>query len=178
MKLAVYLLLCSTLSLLAGENWPGVDFVEVRAYAWRQSKDKDYRHIILDDMTFVPGVINPDGAVLTPEEVNRLRAPLTGNHPGYTRAMCYVPHNAFVFYDAAKKPVAFLEICFSCYGTRPFSIKGVSHSVDLPALASIFAAHKLPLTGQADVGVQADAELFKKNFDSHIVEATSPSTKK
>ncbi len=163
MKQTVFLLLLSALSLLADEKWPGVAFTEVRAYAWKQSEKEDYRALILEDKSFVPGVINPEGAILTPEEVKQLLAAITGEHPRYSRASCYVPHNAFVFYDAAKKPVAFYEVCFACRRRRAEPLKGLAGYLDFPALAAILAAHKLSW------GADEDATEFKKRFDSELI---------
>jgi hypothetical protein len=163
MKHAVFLLLLSALSLLADEKWPGVAFTEVRAYAWKPSKTDDAEALILEDKSFVPGVINPEGAFLTPEEVKQLFAAITGRHQGYFGLTCYLPHNAFVFYDAAKKPVAFYEVCFTCLGHRAEPRKGLAANINFPALAAIFAAHKLPF------GSGKDAAEFKKRFDSSLI---------
>ncbi len=67
MKRAILALLFSTLSLLAGDQWPGVPFTEVRAYAWPD--DKETEAVVLADKSLKPGVINKDGALLTPQQV-------------------------------------------------------------------------------------------------------------
>jgi hypothetical protein len=86
--------------------------------------------------------------------------------------MCYLPHNAFVFYDAAGKPVAFYEICFSCLRHRS-DLNGVeSGNADFPALAAIFSAHRLPFGGFTDV------KEFTRNFESFLKRNDSPATDK
>ena len=111
----------------------------------------------MEGMTLKPGVINQDGAVLTLGQVRQLRAAITGSHPSYPVAGCFLPHNAFVFYDAAKKPVAYVEVCFSCRGIRA-EPKGAKVWVDHIALATIFDAHKLPM------GPFPDLPAFKRDY--------------
>jgi len=60
------------------------------------------------------------------------------------KAACYVPHNAFVFYDKEHQPVAFLEICFDCLGDRSGPALKADGDPDFIALAKIFSELKLP----------------------------------
>lgn len=83
---------------------------------------------------------------------------VTGEHKDHPIAACYFPHNAFVFYNAEKKPVAFIEICFDCFGERILP-KGAARRVDLPALASIFVELKLP------AGRYGDAKSFEQSLE-------------
>jgi hypothetical protein len=55
-----------------------------------------------------------------------------------------VPHNAFVFYNAERQPVAFLEICFDCLGDRSQPAVRAEGDPDFIALAKIFSELKLP----------------------------------
>ena len=155
MNRAILLLCFSTVSLFAGEQWPGVQYAEVRAYAW--PGDKGTEAVILSGMTLMPGVINKDGALLTHQQVKRLLTAVSGKHPSYSIPACHLPHNAFMFYDAAKKPVAYFEICFECFNKRS-EPQGTSKYLDLVSLASIFAEHKLPM------GKYSDVPAFKKHF--------------
>jgi hypothetical protein len=155
MKRAILLLLLTTLSGFAGESWPGLPFAEVRAYAWPD--DKKNEAVILPGMTLKPGVTNKDGAVLTPGQVRQLRTAITGRHPSYAVAACFIPHKAFVFFDAAGKPVACVEVCFACRGIRA-QPKGAEIWVDNIALATIFDAHKLPM------GPFPDLAAFKRDY--------------
>jgi hypothetical protein len=117
MRRAILFLLLSALPLFAGQPWPGIKFTEVRAYAWPIKAVKSV-DVILPGMKLRPDVINKEGTVLTPQEVKQLLAAVTGKHRNYAVAMCHIPHNAFVFYDAAREPVAFVEICFGCSNHR------------------------------------------------------------
>jgi hypothetical protein len=127
----------------------------VRAYAWPNSPKVTGG--ILPGMKLQDGVLNREGQVLTAAEVKLLTAAVTGKHPVVSIAACYVPHNAFVFYDAAKKPVAFIEVCFAClrWRTEP---AGAAPNVDLAALARLFTAHQLPMGQYAD----ADSFLYER----------------
>ena len=148
------MLILSTIPVSAGGTWPGVQFTEVRAYAWPGNLETT--QVILPAMQLKPGVINEDGALLTPDQVKRLLAAVNGKHRAYDQASCFIPHNAFVFYDASKKPVAYLEICFACMGTHA-EPKTPKRSTDLIALAKIFDELKLPL------GAYPNLEAFKNN---------------
>jgi hypothetical protein len=156
MKRAILFFILSVQTLFAGEPWPAVPFTEVRAYAW--PADKNSSAVILDDMKLMAGVINKEGALLTENQTKQLIAAVTGKHPEYPVARCHTPHNAFVFYDAAKRPVAYVEICFDCFNHR-ISPAGSSKHIDLTAQASIFEAHKLPM------GKFRTAADFVKTFE-------------
>jgi len=157
MTRAIFIFLLSTFCAFAGDTaWPAVKFSEVRAFAWPD--DKSTEAVILKGIIPMDGAINPGGAVLTPEQTKTLVTAVTGKRPEYPVAMCHIPHNAFVFYDAAKKPVAFVEICFGCSNHR-IAPKGAAENIDLVALATIFDAHKLPM------GEYRDLAAFKKHFD-------------
>ncbi len=158
MTRAILILILSTLCAFAGEaTWPAVKFSEIRAYAWPD--DKSTEAVILQGMALKEGAINPAGAVLTLEQTKALIAAVTGKRPDYPVAACHIPHNAFVFYYAAKKPVAFVEICFGCSNHR-IAPKGAAENLDLVALAQIFDAYKIPM------GEYRDLAAFKKHFDN------------
>lgn len=148
-------LLLSSLPAFAAEKWPDVPFNEVRAYAWAADTETDA--VILPDKSLMPGVLDEKGVLLTSQEVRRLRAAVTGRHADHPVAACYTPHNAFVFYDAKGKPVAFVEVCFTCllYRAEP---AGTAKNFDLLALARIFSAHRVPM------GEYRDLQAFRKAF--------------
>jgi hypothetical protein len=110
-----------------------------------------------------------EGRAPHPTARQNLLAALTGQHKKYTSARCYVPHNALVFYNAEKKPVAFVEICFTClnHKTRP---DGAATFIDYPALASLFEANQSPM------GEYRGAAAFNKLFER--TSADQPKAKK
>jgi hypothetical protein len=147
MKRTLLLVLLSASALFADKSWPSVPFATVRAYAW--PGDHEHLNAILPGMKLAPGAINKEGALLTPEQLHRLRvavSPPQHSRGGQTIPVsnCYIPHNAFVFYDAAKTPVAYLEVCFSCLGytAQPRIPAAVSNYL---SLAAIFEELKLPM---------------------------------
>jgi hypothetical protein len=159
MKRALLLLLLSASRVVASDSWPSVSFATVRAYAWRE--DQGGLSLIRPGMKLAPGVINREGALLNGDQTHRLRVAVSREPPSRGGIQkipvfnCYWPHNAFVFYNAAKRPVAYLELCFSCLGNRaqppipsPFP--------NYLSLATIFEELKLPM------GPYKTAEAFKK----------------
>ena len=141
MKHTLLAILLAAASLFAGEPWPGVPYTEVRAFAW-DGKIETQR-LIGDDFTFVEGVIDKEGAVLSANQIKRLLTAQARRYKERSFAACYSPHNAFVFYNAEKKPVAFLEICFECLGNRSNPADEKSDP-DFVALGKICEELKLP----------------------------------
>ena len=152
----ILFLLLSTLPVYAQGTWPGIEFAEVRAYAW-PAKLLETNTVILKGMVLAPGVLNKDGTPLTPEHTKRLLAALNGKHPAHVVARCHVPHNAFVWYDAKKKPVAYLEICFRCFSYR--AEPAFPGPIALPATAALFDELKLPL------GEDPNLKAFQKRWN-------------
>jgi hypothetical protein len=105
-------LLSFAVSSVAADSWPAARFAEVRAYAW---PNKMIDKVILPGMKLREGALNPGGTVLNADQVQRLRKALTLEAERQLPAAgCHIPHNAFVFYNAAGKTVAFVEVCFGC----------------------------------------------------------------
>lgn len=122
-------------------SWPNVKYTEVKAYAWPVG-DREPETLISNDFSLQPGGMNKDGAVLSKEQTAKLIAAVTGKHERVIPAKCYEPHNLFVFYDGTK-PVAYLELCFTCSGKRA-QPEGVAENIDYKALKAIFEELKLP----------------------------------
>lgn len=154
----LWIIMLLSQSVFATEAWPALPFVEARAYAWPVEGTKGGL-VILPGIKLREDVINKEGAVLNPDQVKRLQAALSGKHAKHALIRCYSPHNAVVFYDSGKRPVAFVEICFDCLGAGTMP-KAPAEWKDFPALAKIFAELKLP------IGRSGDLENFNKFFDS------------
>jgi hypothetical protein len=149
------LLLCLVVGSMAAEPWPAARFAEVRAYAW---PTKMIDHVILPGMKLREGALNPNGTVLKADQVKRLQKAITiESERQLPAAGCHIPHNAFVFYDAAGKPVAYLEVCFGCgsQASGPRPRKGHVH-LNFMAAAVMFEEMKLPL------GFYRNLDAFKK----------------
>lgn len=158
MRFAVLAVVLLSRAVFAADAWPALPYAEVRAYAWRVDPGKGGRVILLG-MKVREDVINEEGAVLSRDQVKRLQAAVTGDHPEHGLLRCYTPRNAFVFYDTGKKPVAYVEICFDCVGSA-MEPKTSAKWKDFPALAKIFVELKLP------IGKSGDLEKFNTFFES------------
>ncbi|WP_265594494.1 hypothetical protein [Haloferula sp. BvORR071] len=156
-RFIVLALLLLSRGAFAAEEWTGLPFAEVRAYAW--PADTNGRQVILPGIKLREDVLNKEGALLNDDQIKRLQAAVTGKHTQHALMRCYSPHNAFVFYDSAKKPVAFVEICFDCLGTAT-QPKSSAEWKDFPGLAKIFFELKLP------VGHWPSLEKFNQFFES------------
>ena len=126
-------------------DWPAIRYGEVRGYIYN-----------LDGQTGVPivkngrldnSVLNSNGARLTASQVERLLNAVAQPHPKHPVMRCYFPRHAFVFYDGASRPVAFLEICFECFGYR--TSPPLSHFFDLKALNQLCRDVGLPILQNA-----------------------------
>ena len=146
----------------ATSEWPHVPYSEVRAYAWKPNDKLQEEEFMVNrtDLSVAPGAVNPKGTVLSPEQVAQLIKAVTRSDIKYEQYKCYDPHNAFVFYNADKQPVAFVEICFDCLGQVQEPARE-PRQIDLPALATIFYDLKLP------IGAAQDAESFRRGFEKN-----------
>jgi len=140
---AILLALVGPRSVVTATNWPDKPYVEVRAYAYNRDGDPD--RAIVNNGQLDHSVINKHGVLLAREQTGRLVAAITGDRPEpHFSTACFNPRHAFVFYDAAKKPVATVELCFECHNAeaRPFH-KGQVYNVD--ALEKLARDLNLPL---------------------------------
>ena len=95
-------------------SWPPVSCKTVRAFVYDCEAEHHNMSFWRKDGTMHQGVLNAPGTTLSPSQVQRLLAAANTPAPLDKYKPCYVPHHAFVFYDAADKPVATLEVCFTC----------------------------------------------------------------
>ena len=118
--------------------------VEVCAYAYNP-RVGETDPSILRDGKLSSTVVNKKGVVLTAEQSKRLVSSVTGKHPATEAyAACFDPHHAFVFYDAAWKPVAWVEVCFEC-GNAEAELSQRGQICDVPVLEQLARELKLPL---------------------------------
>lgn len=127
-------------------SWPPADFKTVRAFVYDCEAERSvgFWHA---DGTMHKGVLNAPGTVLTKDQTRRLLAAIRTATPKKGRTICYVPHHAFVFCNAASQPVATLEVCFTCnkYIATPAGLPdhfdlgplwGILHELKVPAEAT------------------------------------------
>lgn len=122
--------------------WPGRSFSSVRAFVYDCDADKSVSFFQKDGRQHL-GVIGT-GTVLTPDQTRRLLATLTMATPRRNHTACYVPHHAFVFYDASGQPVAHAEVCFNCTLLKS-SPAGLPPHVDFPALWALLQEAGVPV---------------------------------
>lgn len=142
----LFLALCLTFVGETRAAWPGVEFAEVRAYAWPDSLRPD--RVVSDKFELLPGTIRPAGRKLTRAQVRRVLTGLERRNPSdvYVVSGCYTPRNAFMFYNRKGQPVACLEICFDCGGSTliPERAKNETYLLDYAAWTRVFHELGLP----------------------------------
>ncbi len=158
------LFLLALLPLASRAAWPGGDYPEVRAFAYNLKGDG--QQAIIENGKLSKTATSKTGVLLTPKQVRRLIAAVTGKHPEHPHAACFIPRHAFVFYDAAHTPRAWLEVCFECLNNRS-TPEGISGDVDFPALAELCAELGLPSSPGRD---------FRKGFNDFRREMNTPQT--
>jgi hypothetical protein len=128
---------------MTAAGWPSLPYVEVRAYAYNAQGELD--RAILKNGRLDRTVVNKTGIALTALQIKRLVAAVTGKRPAPNgAAACFIPRHAFVFYNAAKKPIAGVELCFECANAyaKPYRNGQV---YDIAALENLAKELKLPL---------------------------------
>lgn len=138
--------------------WPTKPFARVRGFAYACEVGKNVS-FFQKDGSIHPGLLNGPGVVLSNDQADRLLKALTTPTPRQGRTACYVPHHAFVFYDKADRPIAHVEICFTCRHSR-FSPGGLPSHFDYQALWQL--VHELGIP--ADTTPKYYHKLFKLKY--------------
>jgi hypothetical protein len=76
-------------------------------------------------------------ATLDGPQAHRLVEAAFNSKKAYQFAACYSPRNIFVFYDTVDKPVAAIEICFTCDAVASWPEKDCKLHHDFPSLARL-----------------------------------------
>ncbi len=141
----------------AGAAWPPVPYQTVRAFVYDCEAEHNNMGFWHKDGAMHSGVLNAPGTALSATQVKRLLATANTPAPLDHYKPCYVPHHAFVFYDAADKPVATLEVCFMCR-RHTATPAGTPEHIDYGALWSLLHELKVP----AERGQNYYRELYRK----------------
>ncbi len=136
--------------------WPPASFTTVRAFVYDCDADRSVS-FFQKDGSLHRGIINAPGALLTEAQVKRLLPALTTATARKHRTACYLPHHAFLFYDAAGRVVAHTEICFSCTIQRS-SPAGLPEHINFQAVWDILREAGVPCGS----GSQFYRDLFKQ----------------
>ena len=145
----------SPLVLPTSSGWPGVAYLEVRAY-YSSTPFFDVMHRGIPDH-----VDDKDGVLLSGDQERQLIAAVSAKLNPYDVLACWYPKHAFVLYDPLGKPVAEVNICFECMVAEG----GPSDAPDIGALAEVVSDLGLPLG--KDV---VEAEKYRKAFQLWIKE--------
>jgi len=132
-------------------GWPGVSYLEVRAYYSSEPFIHTFAQAGIPDQ-----VDDKDGVLLSKEQERRLIAAVTARVGPYDVADCLEPRHAFVFYDPLGEIVKEVDICFQCF----FVVGSPSDSPDLGALAELVGDLGLPIGPEIK-----DAEQYRKYFE-------------
>ncbi len=130
-------------------SWPGqVSFTTVRGFTYACEADRDPTFVRANGELH-PGNLTPGGVRLSAEQVRRLMTALNTPTPMKGRTACYVPHHAFVLYDAADRPVASVDVCFTCHHSKSRT-RGLPSHFDYGALWQL--VHELGLPADTTPG--------------------------
>jgi hypothetical protein len=143
-------------------NWPPTDYSEVRAYIY----NLEGRHGgIVKNGALNKTIENKKGILLSQSQVAKvsqfLKGPLKPD-PLQNIAECIMePRHALVFFDSNRKPVAFIDVCFECWGftTSAKLSDGIPDPIDLDGLRTFFIDLKLPVFQKPE-----DYVKFKKKY--------------
>ena len=142
MRVFACILLLLSITTLAASSWPHASYVQVRVYTYNREGRFARPHSGKRSAGFF--VVNKRGVVLTAQQSARLIAAVTGKRPMHFSMMCFNPRHAFVFYDAAMKPVAWVELCFQCHSAKA-APQQKDQVYDVAALEQLAIEFKLPL---------------------------------
>ena len=136
--------------------WPPAKFASIRAFVYDCDADRSVG-FFQKDGSMAKGIINGPGALLTEDQVKRLMPALTTETVRKHRTACYLPHHAFLFYNAAGQVVAHTEICFTCTIQRS-SPAGLPEHINFQAVWDILREAGVPCGD----GSQFYKDLFKQ----------------
>lgn len=110
-------------------DWPQTPYAEVRGFFYNAEGNGSVP--IIEDGELHKSVLDRNGVLLNASQIERLLDAVARPHSDFNfRVACYFPRHAFVFFDEMHHPVAYVEICFSCFGenTSPRLPHRVGHA--------------------------------------------------
>lgn len=148
--------------VVAETNWPG-DFKRIVAvtYDFEQDKGDD---VVLDGHLHKGIFLTSKD--LTPEQIKKLYAAITGVHTHQKAAMCFEPHHGVIFYDSENKIIGSLTICFGCKFYKHSPAGEVSKVFDLEGLENLMIDLKMPVLHSKPNGYRALYEKYKKDKET------------
>lgn len=141
--------------------WPGKQYREARLYHY--NADGFPGRPFVQDGKITDTITNKQGALLSQSQIQRVFTALRTERPRSTIVGLSTPQHAIVYYDAAHRPVGFLELDFMglSYGTKPRSHDFVPQP-DFATLADV--------CGELQVTPfdRYSTKDYRKNFESTV----------
>jgi hypothetical protein len=110
-------------------DWPPKGFVAIVGYCMDDTQDPRGIDPVLPDRSLNKGIIRSTTVRLSTEQSKLLLELITKPAGEFQEEQdCYYPHHAFVFYDAAWKPVGWFAVSFEC-STYTASTKAVPENL-------------------------------------------------
>jgi hypothetical protein len=133
----------SPITPVPADKWPHVPYAEIKAYLYNL-EGSEGTAIVNEKGRLDRSVCNRSGVFLGQRQTEQLFEALYQPGVPYGVAHCYRPRHAFVFYDAAHRPVAQFEVCFGCnqYASWP---RGLPEPINLTALSQLVQDLGLPI---------------------------------
>lgn len=136
---AFLLLLSLAFTFAFAAEWPPEGTTQIRAYTFSGRP----KNLIFENDKFDPSVQPKEGFLLSKKQVREVTHILLNSSHDYGQYACFEPRNALVCYDSNGKPLASLNICFTCVKSKASPAK-FSKSFDYALMAQFFASLKLP----------------------------------
>jgi hypothetical protein len=136
-------LVCLCFGRLVAEElpWPGVEYSYAKGYFYVPQGSSDQS--ILRDGRLNAGIERI--AALSAEDISEIQEAFVRPLSKWlTSQGCYSPHHAFIFFDSTRRPVAHLELCFTCSGHRVSPPLAQGRIVDYNRLSKLCAKLGLP----------------------------------
>jgi len=116
------------------KQWPYRDFAYVKAYLYNLENELYGNHAIIkptrppasstgsDDEYKLDETVEGEGVLLDNRQVETIVTVTNKDIGGLIEGLSksYIPHHAFVFYNKAHKPTAYITLCFDCEALRVF----------------------------------------------------------
>lgn len=121
------------------KQWPYKDFAYVKAYLYNLENELHGNHAIIksvkpsasstgkDDEYKLDETVEGEGVLLDNRQVETIVTITNKDIDGLIEGLSksYIPHHAFVFYNKAHKPTAYITFCFDCEALRVFPEKPI-----------------------------------------------------
>jgi hypothetical protein len=143
-----------TVAMLRGDDlrnapWPPKDVDYVVAYCYDFAQDSRGGLPVFPDGSLHKGIIQSTTVRLNQQQQERLFKTITSPIEFEESEDDHIPHHAFVFYDASRKPVAWISVSLE-FGNYTFSSKNAPEYVRMKELSALCTELKMPRFFESD----------------------------